>query len=111
MARNAACVEVSDGTSAKAGIIASPGGQGSASPRTATRQCGCLRGMRWDPCPGSLVRGVRWWECRAGAEHGTVWGLRCPCPGDWRTFSCENHHDLVEDAGGRHETAGAALRA
>src|SRR2546426_1554284 len=30
---------------------------------------------------------------------------------DWRTFSRQNPHDLVEDAGGRHETARAALGA
>src|SRR2546428_341866 len=57
------------------------------------------------------VRNVRVVGWRAGAEHGTVWILRCSYPRDWRTFSRQNPHDLVEDAGGRHETARAALGA
>src|SRR5712691_7499517 len=101
---------ISADTGAKAGIIASPGGQGSASPRTRHARAGWLRGVRRDPSPWqSGVRSVVV-GCRAGAEHGTDWGLRCPCPGDWRTFSRQNHYDLVEDEGRRHKTAGAAIR-
>src|SRR2546428_2443562 len=49
-------------TSAKAGIIAAPGGQGSASTRTAPRLCGVSPRGLWDPCLAVVCK-----ECGGGS--------------------------------------------